>query len=321
MLFGCLGLWISLLLLKCFRFPVVRRRILWLGFLVCFQFGSIYFQGFHVRHRCCPLLYFALFFSETRIPTPPPLLFVLDLSVHLYPFINIVSPFFNIVSVIRAIAIFSVCSRDSRLFIFPLRPLTLMLAMVISLFFLILCLLFSVASVCFTISFCWSSLLLSVVSWFVATMVIGGTCWYLLLVFVLVLLSLFLTCLGCFLAAGAGCPLFRFMASRPRLSGAALGGVGFFSRGVVCCPLVGGEGCPLVGGGDCLLAGRVGCLFAGGIDCLLAGWVGCILAGWVDCRLAGWVGCLLAGGLTCTLGQSAGSISWSSSRMWLFCLS
>ena len=156
---------------------MVRRRLLWLCFLVCFQFGSICFQGFHVRRWCCPLLCFALFFSETRIPTPPPLLFVLDFSAHLYPFIDIFSPFFNIVSVIRAIVIFSVCSRDCRLFIFPLRLLTLMVAMVISLFFLILFLLFSAVSVCFIVSFCCSSLLLFVVSWFVVIMVIGGTCW------------------------------------------------------------------------------------------------------------------------------------------------
>ena len=120
---------------------------------------------------------FCAIFSETRIPTPPPLLFVLDFSAHLYPFIDIFSPFFNIVSVIRAIVIFSVCSRDCRLFIFPLRPLTLMVAMVISLFFLILFLLFSAVSVSFIVSFCCSSLLLFVVSWFVVMMVIGGTCW------------------------------------------------------------------------------------------------------------------------------------------------
>ena len=197
---------------------------------------------------CCVLR----IFSETRIPTPTPLLFVQDLSAHLYPFIDIFSPFFSIVSVIRAIAIFSVCSRDSRLLIFPLRPPTSMVAMVISLFFLILFLLFSAASVCYIVSFRWYSLLLSVVSWFVTTMVIGGSCWYLLLVFILVLLSLFFTCLGCFLAAGAGCPLFRCMVSWLRLSGAALGGVGCFLEGEVCCPLVGGVGCPLVGGVDCL---------------------------------------------------------------------
>ena len=63
-LFGCLGLWISLLLLKCLHYLVVHRRFLWLCFLVCFQFGSICFQGFHVRHWCCPLLYFALFFPR-----------------------------------------------------------------------------------------------------------------------------------------------------------------------------------------------------------------------------------------------------------------
>ena len=81
--------------------------------------------------------------------------------------------------------------------------------------------------------------IVTVVSWFVANMVIGGTYWYLLLVFVLVLLSLFFfTCLGCFLAAGAGCPLFRFMVSLPQLSGAALGGVSFFFGGCGLLPFV-----------------------------------------------------------------------------------
>ena len=54
------------------------------------------------------------------------------------------------VSVMRAMAIFSVLSTDSRLLILPFIPLTLMVAMVISLFFLILFLLFfSRLRVCF----------------------------------------------------------------------------------------------------------------------------------------------------------------------------
>ena len=76
-------------------------------------------------------------FSATRIPTPPPLLFVLGLRIHLYPFIDICSPLLSCVSVISAMDIFSVLRAASRLLFLPLIPLTLMVAMVISLFFLI----------------------------------------------------------------------------------------------------------------------------------------------------------------------------------------
>ena len=77
-------------------------------------------------------------FSATRIPTPPPLLFNLGLWIHLYPLIDICSPLLSCVSVISAMDIFSVLRAASRLLILPLIPLTLMVAMVISLFFLIL---------------------------------------------------------------------------------------------------------------------------------------------------------------------------------------
>ena len=76
--------------------------------------------------------------SDTRIPTPPPLLSVLCFSIHLYPFTEIWSPFFISVSVMRAMSIFSAWSRDSRLFILPLIPLTLIVVIVSSLFFRIL---------------------------------------------------------------------------------------------------------------------------------------------------------------------------------------
>ena len=36
---------------------------------------------------------FCAIFSETRIPIPPPELFALGLSIHLYPLIDISSPF------------------------------------------------------------------------------------------------------------------------------------------------------------------------------------------------------------------------------------
>ena len=73
-------------------------------------------------------------FSAIRIPTPP-LLFVLGLWIHLYPLIDICSPLLSCVSVISAMDIFSVLRAASRLLILPLIPLTLMVAMVISLFF------------------------------------------------------------------------------------------------------------------------------------------------------------------------------------------
>ena len=92
-------------------------------------------------HSLSSMVFWAIF-SDIRIPTPPPLLLFLGFSAHRYPFIEIWSFLFIIVSVRRAIVICSVWSRDSRLLIFPFRPLTLTFVMVISLFFLILCLLF-----------------------------------------------------------------------------------------------------------------------------------------------------------------------------------
>ena len=56
-------------------------------------------------------------FSATRIPTPPPLLFVLGLWIHLYPLIDICSPLLSCVSVISAMDIFSVLRAASRLLI------------------------------------------------------------------------------------------------------------------------------------------------------------------------------------------------------------
>ena len=93
-------------------------------------------------------------FSATRIPTPPPLLLDLGLWIHLYPLIDICSPFFSCVSVMRAIDIFSVFRAVSRLRILPLIPLTLMVAMVISLFFLILGLRLFFWSCCFCFFCC-----------------------------------------------------------------------------------------------------------------------------------------------------------------------
>ena len=75
--------------------------------------------------------------SEIRIPIPPPLLLVLFFPTHLYPLIDIWSPVFIFISVMRAMSIFSVWTNDCRLFIFPFRPLTLIATTVISLFFLI----------------------------------------------------------------------------------------------------------------------------------------------------------------------------------------
>ena len=76
-----------------------------------------------------------------RIPTPPPSFSFLFFPIHLYPLIFTFCFSFSLVSVISAIWIFSDSSNDSRLFIFPFSPLTLIVAMVRFLFFLIFVLL------------------------------------------------------------------------------------------------------------------------------------------------------------------------------------
>ena len=73
-----------------------------------------------------------------RRPTPPPFLSSLFFPIHLYPLMFILSFPGSLVSVIRAIPIFSDCRRFSRLVIFPFMPFILMAAMVSVLFFLIL---------------------------------------------------------------------------------------------------------------------------------------------------------------------------------------
>ena len=61
-----------------------------------------------------------------------------DFPIHLYPLIFTFCFSFSLVSVKSAIWIFSDSSRDSRLFIFPFSPFTLIVAIVRFLFFLIL---------------------------------------------------------------------------------------------------------------------------------------------------------------------------------------
>ena len=116
--------------------------------------------------------------SEMRMPTPPPFFPSLFFPIHLYPLILIISFPGSMVSVIRAISMFSDCRRDPRLFIFPLIPFILMAAIDSDLFFLIL-LLFSrglvLVSCCLSHSLwvigCWAA-----VSWFVVRLlvVVGG---------------------------------------------------------------------------------------------------------------------------------------------------
>ena len=84
--------------------------------------------------------YLSMFFA-IRIPTPPPSFSFLFFPIHLYPLIFTFCFSFSLVSVISAIWIFSDSSSDSRLFIFPFSPLTLIVAMVRFLFFLIFVLL------------------------------------------------------------------------------------------------------------------------------------------------------------------------------------
>ena len=70
-----------------------------------------------------------------RRPTPPPFLSSLFFHIHLYSLMFILSLPGSLVSVIRAIPIFSDCRRFSRLVIFPFMPFILMTAMVSVLFF------------------------------------------------------------------------------------------------------------------------------------------------------------------------------------------
>ena len=101
------------------------------------MFFGLHSSRIHFDSRCAcsshslsSMVFWAIF-SDIRIPTPPPLLLFLGFSAQRYPFIEIWSFLFIIVSVRRAIVICSVWSRDSRLLIFPFRPLTLTVAMVI----------------------------------------------------------------------------------------------------------------------------------------------------------------------------------------------
>ena len=165
----------------------------------------------------------------------------------------------------RAIDIFSVFRVVSRLRILPLIPLKLMVAMVISLFFLILGLrlffrlVVSVSSVVVSLGFmvltCWPDLIENVV---VSSfgLVSSDGCGNLIFPYFI---------------AGAGCP----SAGR--------------------CPLERLLGCFVVEVAGCSLAGVVGCLLAGVVGCLVfAGVVGCLfVAVLVDCLfLAGVVDCL-----------------------------
>ena len=84
--------------------------------------------------------YLSMFFA-IRIPTPPPSFSFLFFPIHLYPLIFTFWFSFSVVSVISAIWIFSDSSRDSRLFIFPFSPFTLIVAIERFLFFLIFVLL------------------------------------------------------------------------------------------------------------------------------------------------------------------------------------
>ena len=101
-------------------------------FLVCILVWCILFWVGQGLLHCCLLWCFALFFSATRVP----LMFGLGLWIHLYPLTEMCSFFFSWVSVMSAIDIFSVFRVVSSLFMLPLIPLTFMVAMVISLFFL-----------------------------------------------------------------------------------------------------------------------------------------------------------------------------------------
>ena len=174
----------------------------------------------------------------------------------------------------RAIDIFSVFRAVSKLRILPLIPLTLMVAMVISLFFLILGLrlffglVVSVSSVVDSLGF------------------VVLTCWPDLIENVVVSSFGLVSSEGCgnlifpSFIAGAGCP----SVGRCPL------------EGLLSCFLVEVVGCSLAGVVGCLLAGVVGCLFVAGlVDCLfVAGVVGCFFsAGVVGCLFsAGVVGCL-----------------------------
>ena len=214
----------------------------------------------------------------------------------------------------RAMAIFSVLSTDSRLLILPCIPLTLMVAMVISLFFLILFLLFFPG--CMVVSFWVVGAFLGLLSvsfavgfrvMFASGAICGADSWG----------GSFRTgswfgsgglCCFSVLCAGAGC----LILVRPLCPSAAdacgLGLVGCLLEGWVCCLLAGGIGCLLAGWVGCLLAGWVGCFLAGRIGCLLAGWFGCLLAGGVGCLWAGWLGCLLAGWVGCLLAVWVGCL-------------
>ena len=193
-----------------------------------------------VSNRSCssPLLSSVVFraiFSETRIPTPPPLLFVLCFSIHLYPLIEIWSPFFIFVSVMRAMSIFSAWRSDSRLFIFPFSPLTLIVASVISRFFLILFLFFLFVSRFFP--GCLVCSLLLAFSFGSVLFLLGVSSVFSL--FVSFHMGLLRSVWAWTLSVGAGCQLFLFP-------------VAFF------------VGCTLAGWVDCALAGWVDCPLAGG---------------------------------------------------------
>ena len=243
-------------------------------------------------------------FSATRIPTPPPLLFILGLWIHLYPLIDICSPLLSCVSVISAMDIFSVLRAASRLLILPLIPLTLMVAMVISLFFLIRGRRFLL---CVVVLLFWSSLwlvgLLSLASVWITLRVMvasflsfcGVSTWELVMVWSVVVPGL----LGCPLSVddGAGCPL----------GVAEL--IGCLVAGLVGCLVAGSVGCLVLAGMvGCLMAGLVGCLMAGLVDCLMAGLVGCLMAGLVGCLVAGLVGCLMAGLVGCLMAGLVGCL-------------
>ena len=288
-----------------------HRTLLWLCFLVCILGGSMSFLWSCSSEGLSSVTFWASFLA-TRIPTPPPLLFVLGLWIHLYPLIDICSPLLSCVSVISAMDIFSVLRAASTLLILPLIPLTLMAAMVISLFFLIRGRRFFLGVVTLLFwSFLWLVGLLSLASvWFTLRIMVasflslcGVSSWE-LVVFVLVVVS---GLLGCPLSLddGAGCPL-----GVAELVGCLVAGlVGCLVAGLVGCLVEGLVGCLILAGlVGCLVAGLVGCLdmagligylTAGLVGCLMAGLVGCLVAGLVGCLMAGLVGCLMAGLVDC----------------------
>ena len=228
---------------------------------------------------------------------------------------------------------FSDFSRDSRLLILPFSPLTLIDAIVISLFFLVLGLLHfdfipELLLLCFLIFSFWAGWWLVhecpcdllfkgwVGCWdpfIFCFLIMGGLrwCWYghwsrLLIRFGLVFPRAGVIPFGrvCRLPFGRVGRLFSGRVGRlpfGRVSRLPFGKVGRLPFGRICRLPFGRVGRLLCGRVGRLPFGRVGrrwvgSLLAGLVDCLLAGLVGYLLAGLVGCLLAG---CLLSGLVWC----------------------